>query len=769
VTDQPPLHPALERLARLEREWEAMAPNAAVGSASTSGSGDATGALSWADEPAWSADPAAVLEPTPAAPPRPPQVLSSRPTRLKPERPRMGYQPSLDGVRAVSVIAVILYHAGFEWMHGGYFGVEVFFVVSGFLITSLLIEERDRSRGVIALKQFWQRRFRRLLPALAAVLLAVGVYAALWGTVEQHSQLRHDYPWGIFYFANWGQILSHTPYFGPSPTLLRHLWSLAVEEQWYLLWPLAFIGLTRRGGSDRRRGLGLLGVSVAVMVATAMFAAKDWPSLGDNASFHVNFLYLSTFSRSSGLLLGAAMAFLWRPWKVAGAPQGKVSSVLDVAAVGAVALLVASFLAGHWDADSTYLWMLPMVSIASAVLVAVVVHPWAVGARRVFGWRPLVEIGKRSYGLYLWSWPIMRVCDAYTGSWPKFAVAIAITVPINEACYRWLEGPIRAGAISRWWANRQATNWRGIAAVATVAAVWLIGSMTYFFGSATAVYDAAVDTGENLEFDAGALAASDTTPGSSPESTPVSTPDSTPDSIEPTESTTPTSTTQPTLPRKLVIVGDSTAHALTINLPDGLETTFVVGDGAISGCSVYSGGTAVSSIGYTRSFGGCGDWVQKWVSSAQEVSAEVALVVIGAWDVFDVKLGNDTLPFDSDQVDQRFLDGLQQGIDALSAIGVKVALLEVPCMRPQDVKGQGTPPLPERADDTRVAHVNDLLREAAAANPATTTFVTGPQEYCTDPEIASSLAYRWDGVHSYKPGAKLTIEAIAAKLLSIPV
>jgi peptidoglycan/LPS O-acetylase OafA/YrhL len=764
VTDEQPHHPALERLARLEREWEAMAPTPAATGGPAGGSG-ADGALSWADEPAWSADPAAVLEPTPAAPPRPPQLLSSRPTRLKPERPRMGYQPSLDGVRAVSVIAVILYHAGFEWMHGGFFGVEVFFVVSGFLITSLLVEERDRSRGVIALKQFWQRRFRRLLPALAAVLLAVGVYAALWGTAEQHSQLRHDYPWGIFYLANWGQILSHTPYFGPSPTLLRHLWSLAVEEQWYAIWPVVFIGITRRGGSDRRRGLWLLAVSVAVMAVTAVFAAKDWPSLGDNPSFHVNFLYLSTFSRSSGLLLGAAMAFLWRPWKVAGAPQGKVSNVLDVAAAVAVALLVASFFTGHWDADSTYLWMLPMVSIASAVLVAVVVHPWAVGARRVLGWRPLVEVGKRSYGLYLWSWPVMRVCDAYTGSWPKFAVAIAITVPINEACYRWLEGPIRAGAISRWWANRQSTNWRGIAAMTTVAAVWLMASMTYFFGSATAVYDAAVDTGENLEFDAGAIAAGDTVPDSSPTSTPSSSPD---DTI-PTESTTPTSTTQPTLPRKLVIVGDSTAHALTINLPDGLETTFVVGNGAISGCSVYSGGTAVSSIGYTRSFGGCGDWVQKWVSSAQEVSAEVALVVIGAWDVFDVKFGDTVVPFGSDQVDQRFLDGLQQGIDALSAIGVKVALLEVPCMRPQDVKGQGTPPLPERADDERVAHVNELLREAATANAATTTFVTGPQEYCTDPEIASSLAYRWDGVHSYKPGAKLTIEAIAAKLLSIPV
>ena len=175
MTEQPPHHPALERLLRLEQDWVAMAPPEAPPAAPA---GEAPGEIAWAAEPAWSNDPGAVLEPTPAAPPRPPQVLSSRPTRLKAERPRMGYQPSLDGVRAISVIAVILYHAGFEWMHGGFFGVEVFFVVSGFLITSLLIEERDGSHGVIALKQFWKRRFRRLLPALAAVLLAVGVWAA---------------------------------------------------------------------------------------------------------------------------------------------------------------------------------------------------------------------------------------------------------------------------------------------------------------------------------------------------------------------------------------------------------------------------------------------------------------------------------------------------------------------------------------------------------------------------------------------------------------
>ncbi len=704
-------------------------------------------------EPGWAIEPGARLEPTPAAPPRPPQMLSSRPTRLTTERPRMGYQPSLDGVRAISVIAVILYHAGFPWMHGGFFGVEVFFVVSGFLITSLLIEERDRTRGT-ALKQFWRRRFRRLLPALVAVLFAVGAWAALWGTAEQHSQLRHDYPWGIFYVANWGQILSHTPYFGPSPTLLRHLWSLAVEEQWYAIWPLVFIAITRRGGSDRRRGLALVGVSVSLMVATALFAMNDWPVQAKNLSFRVNFLYLSTITRSSGLLLGAAFAFLWKPWKVSGTPQGKASSVLDITAFVAVAALVASFFAGHWDADATYFWMLPMVSIASAVLVAVVVHPWATGARAVLGSRALVEVGKRSYGLYLWSWPIMRVCDAYTGSWPKFAIATAITVPVNEACYRWLEGPIRSGAISRWWASRESRQWKGPTAIAAVSMLWLIGSMTYFFSSADPVFDLAKDTGADLSFDTGAIGSDSTTPTES-----TTAPDS----------TTPTPTTLATLPRKMVIVGDSTAHALYINLPAGLETTFLVADGAISGCSVYSGGTALSSTGYKRSFGGCSDWVQKWVASAKAANAEVALVVIGAWDVFDVSLGGTTVAFDSAQVDQRFLDGLQQGIDALSAGGVQVALLEVPCMRPQEVKGQGTPPLPERADDARVAHVNELLRQAAAANPDTTTFVVGPQQYCTDPTIASSLGYRWDGVHPYKPGAKLTIETIAAALLKIPV
>ena len=142
--------------------------------------------------------------------------------------------------------------------------------------------------------------------------------------------------------------------------------------------------------------------------------------------------------------------------------------------------------------------------------------------------------------------------------------------------------------------------------------------------------------------------------------------------------------------------------------------------------------------------------------------------MIGAWDVFDVEIDGEVVAFDSPSGDALFLAGLREGIDASTAAGAHVALLEVPCMRPQDVKGAGVPPLPERGDDARVAHVNELLRQAAAADPQRVTFVAGPREWCDDPAIASDLGYRWDGVHVYKPGAKLIFEAIAAPLLEIP-
>ena len=675
---------------------------------------------------------------------------------------RMGYQPALDGVRAVSVIAVILYHAGFSWMHGGFFGVEVFFVVSGFLITSLLVEERDRS-GRVDLRQFWVRRWRRLLPALVAVLVAVSVWVVFWGSLEQRAQMRRDLPWALGYLANWGQIVSETPYFAGTPTLLRHLWSLAVEEQWYVLWPLAFIVVARRAADDRRRGRALVGLSLLVMVATALAWTADWPTRWGDAA---NALYLSTVSRSSGLLLGAAMAFLWRPWRITHARREEAARTLDLAAATALGVLLVAFVVGRVDSGATYLGLLPLVTVASAVVVGVAVHPWSTLVRPAFSRRPLVEIGKRSYGLYLWSWPISRMCDAYSGSVSRFVVAMAITVPVSEASYRFVETPIRQGVLGRWWADKRRRDWNTVTLAAGTSVIALMVPLTLFFVAAPSSFDAARDTSSGVVFDPSAVVTTTLAPAAEPSTSaaPVTDPAL-------AVSTTTSAPTVPTdLPRRMVIVGDSTAHSLAINMPDGIESTFLIEDGSVEGCSVYDTGVAVSSRnGYTRTFSTCAGWEAEWVAAAERADAQLALVVIGAWDVFDVELDGQVLEFGTQANDQRFVAGVQRGIDALVSTGAKVALLEIPCMRPQDVSGAGVPALPERGMDDHVERLNDLLRQVAAANPATTTFVAGPPEYCADPAIASDLGYRWDGVHAYKPGAKLTIEAAAAALLAIPV
>ncbi len=671
--------------------------------------------------------------------------------RVRPARPAMGYQPSLDGLRAMSVIAVILYHAGFGWMHGGFFGVEVFFVVSGYLITSLLIDEKER-HGAVALRQFWLRRARRLLPALFAMMLAVGVWASLWGSAEVQSQLRRDFPWSLFYVANWGQILGDVPYFQPgAPSPFRHLWSLAVEEQWYLLWPLAFVALAATGMRLATRARVLVGASLAVMVLTWWLArAPELPA------DRVNFLYLGTITRASGLLLGAGVAFVWRPWRSSARSGRHAGAVLDAAGAVAVAVLVVAFAAAQLTDRSVYRWVLPLVTIASMLAVMVVVHPAAFVMRRVFGSRPMVEIGKRSYGLYLWTWPVTVLADAHGGSVSRFVLMLCIALPLSELCYRFVETPIRTGALGRWFHAARTRDWSVTTAAGAVATVALVVPLVAFFASVRP-FDPAADTSD-VAFDPGAVTA------------PVDT--ATVDTATVDTATVDTGAapvvTAPTLPRSVVVVGDSQAHSLAINLPSGIESTFTVTDGSVEGCSVYDDGSVVSARdGFSRSFEGCSGWASEWATAAKGV--DVALVVLGAWDVFDTRVGGSVVTFGSAAADERFRTGLQQGIDGMVAAGAHVALLEVPCMRPQDVKGAGVPALPERGDDARISHLNDLLRQVAAAQPAHVTFVAGPAAWCNDESISTDLGYRWDGVHVYKPGAKLIYETIAPALLAIPV
>lgn len=688
-----------------------------------------------------------------------PGEVSSPTRRLTRPPARMGYQPALDGVRALSVMAVLLYHAGFTWMHGGFFGVEVFFVVSGFLITSLLLDERERD-GRVSLRQFWLRRARRLLPALLLVLVTVGVWAALWGSDLVRSDLRRDYPWALLYAANWGQIIGGAQYFGNlSP--LRHLWSLAVEEQWYLLWPLGFLGVMRVRAGNAVRGWLLLALAVGLMVLT-WWLAREPQLTGDR----VNLLYLSTFTRASGLLLGAAAAFVWRPWRGRAARGDVRTPVLDVVGVAGLAVLGWSFAESVLTDRSIYRWHLGVVSLASLAVVLVVVHPGSRLVRPLCAWRPLVEVGKRSYGLYLWSWPVSVALDAHTGDAGRFVLAMAATVVLSELSYRFVETPIRRGAFGRWFAAVRSRDWQVTTFAGGVAVAALLVPLVVFFSYVDHVDPAEGGADVAFQLPATTLVTSSTTVANTATNTgvvPVA------DAAVVTSTTVPAPpATPPVLPRHVVVVGDSTAHALAVNLPKGIDSTFAITDGSLDGCSVYDSGTVQSSrTSFRRSFADCGGWAAKWGRAAADSQSNLALVVIGAWDVFDVDVDGQLVAFGTPAGDERFLDGLQQGIDALVAAGSHVALLEVACMRPQDVKGAGVPALPERADDARVAHVNELLRQTAAEQPATVTFVSGPTQWCTDPAIASDLGYRWDGVHVYKPGANLIYETIAPALLAI--
>ena len=662
----------------------------------------------------------------------------------------MGYEPSLDGIRAFSVIAVMLYHANVAWLPGGFLGVEVFFVVSGFLITSLLIEERE-SNHRINLKQFWIRRARRLLPAFFVMLCATAVCVAFYATDSAPDFRRDMFP-SLGYFSNWWQIFAvDTPYFAASSLpVLRHLWSLAVEEQWYLIWPLLFtLVFGAKWMRPKISGALLITCSGAIMVTTALRFVEDNET-------RTNFLYLSTFTRSSGLLLGAAVALLWRPWrKISTRFVLARSMVADALAIVSIALIGYLMATVHVADARLYQGGLAATTIASAVIVAVVMRSNGLLIKRFFSYNFFAEIGRRSYGLYLWHWPIFVVAHA-RDSIDRLAIALAATIIINEFVYQYVEIPTRHGALGNWWRNRQqlsAMHRRLPIFVATVVVTSL--GFTGVKVAGIQARDLSVDTSNaKVEF-----AVPTTVANASTNSTPSVSGSST------------TSTTIATLPRKLVIVGDSQARSLAVNKPSGIKKTFVITDGSIDGCGVYNKGVGVGGTNgnFRRNFANCVGFEKSWAKSARKAKADVALVVIGAWEVLDLKFGSSTLVFNTPAADAMFRSQVRIGVNALRATGATVALLEVPCMRPVTSKGGPVPALPQRGDDTRTGHLNDLLREIAAPEDDGVFFVSGPKEWCSDPKISTSLSYRWDGVHAYKPGAKLIFETIATSILQLPV
>lgn len=340
------------------------------------------------------------------------------------------------------------YHAEVSWARGGFLGVDVFFVISGFLITALLLREWEDHQWIDVV-QFWKRRALRLLPALFLLLLAVWVVVPLLAP-EQGGRLRGDVRAALAYVSNWRLILEHQSYFEAAgrPPVLQHLWSLAVEEQFYLVWPLVlWIGL----GVRRRAGKLVWWILAGAAGSAALMAALYEPGTDPSR------VYYGTDTRAGAILLGAALACVWSPWKLKRNPSPAGRAVLGIVGAGALAGLGWSLVSFHQFSDQLYRGGFLGVAALATVLVAVIAHPGTPVVNRVLGASPLVWLGKRSYGVYLFYWPVLMLTRAYYDV-PVYGNALlalraGVTVALAAVSYRFVEQPIRNGALGRLWAD----------------------------------------------------------------------------------------------------------------------------------------------------------------------------------------------------------------------------------------------------------------------------------------------------------------------------
>ena len=355
----------------------------------------------------------------------------------RPADTRFPYLPGIDALRALAVLAVFFYHARVEWMPGGFLGVDLFFVISGYLITSLLLREFRRG-GHIRLGRFWLRRARRLLPAVGVMIAVVMVVGAIVEP-DRIDQMRGDAIASLAYFANWHFIYADVSYFDQfqRPSLFTHLWSLSVEEQFYLFWPLVFAAGMKLFG----RGRLLLGVLAGALGSVALAWILFDP--GADASR----IYYGTDTHAVGLLAGVALALVWSPIELRArrwAPG--VGPALDVVGVLALGFLVYSFVTvndfdlGLWHGG--YL----LIAAVTAALIAVCAHP-AARLGGALGRAPVLWLGLRSYSFYLWHWPVLALTrpgvDVELATEILVPLQLAAVLVLSELSYRYVELPFR--------------------------------------------------------------------------------------------------------------------------------------------------------------------------------------------------------------------------------------------------------------------------------------------------------------------------------------
>ncbi|MDE0802911.1 MAG: acyltransferase family protein [Acidimicrobiales bacterium] len=583
-------------------------------------------------------------------------------------RPTIEHVPALDGLRGLAVVAVLAFHA--DHLRGGYLGVDAFFVLSGFLITALLLVEHGGT-GRIDLRAFWGRRARRLLPAMFATVAVSSLLVRFVLDPSRHGSFGREALAALAYISNWVSISEQSDYWAlfEAPSPLEHLWSLAIEEQFYVVWPLVAAACLALGRGRRRV---LAAVSVAGIVAS-------WTALWVHGSGvdGTARAYFGTDTRAAAILLGALVALV-----VTGRSRapGRIERTL-----GVVAIPLAGGVAVAWFTISgtdpwLYRWGLPLHGVAVAALLVAVTGPCAGLVGRVLSVGPLGAIGAVSYGLYLWHWPIYVVLDeSRTGlhGWALTGVRVAVSVAATSVSYRLVEEPIRRQRVSF---RRPA--WVGAgAALATAAMVAVLVVVPANDDDQTAASVLSDASGPILR-----------SAGSDPETT------------------------------RLLVVGDSGAEAL------GAELRVRAGDGVVieplaeAGCGLARSGAGI--VAADGSFfpdpDGCHDWPTRWTDAVERFEPDVSLLVLAWAGTGDRDLGDGVPRGPCDPAfDAFYRSEIDDAVDVLASGGGAVAIATVPPHgfdRSSDERTQCLNRMySEAADALRDAHLADLARWACDA------------------------------------------------------
>ena len=617
-----------------------------------------------------------------------------------------GYRPALDGLRAVSVLTIMLFHVPYHWVTGGYWSVNVFFVVSGYLITGLLLKELDKW-GSIDLVGFYLRRARRLLPALLVMLVVV---SAVWPRIlgdRTPDTIRGDGLAALFYVANWRMVLTGQSYFEQfgdtvnSP--FKHAWTLGIEEQYYLLFPLLMIALWRLF-ARRRRGK-ILAVIVVLAVISAIVMALVYVPGGDPSR-----VYYGTDTRMQDILVGAAVAvglsMLDRRRLTSWAERNR-SAVVGVGWLVAALTLGWFFFvpASGWVFYGGYLVFDTMFAV---LVVAVELVPSG-SIAQVLSWRPVAWIGMLSYGLYLWHYPLFVILTpdrVHVSGIPLQVLRFGLTFALATCSYYFIENPVRRGAIRK--LGKRVGTVLPLAAVTATAVVIAVSVNGMRLAPTAQAGSNAVINGSG----AGKY--------------------------------------------RLLIVGDSVGFSLGYNFPATVFPAVKPTANVDFGC-----GTAVQQIvvqGKRQpAQSECDNVFMHWSDGVASTHPNVIVWSLGPWEVFDHYVGDKTLVVGSSAYASYLTSRLQTGLDTMRKAGSKapVVIPEVPCLGQPKYVVDGVDMSTERNDPKRAAAVNKIL-QAFAAKHTDVHLVDTNQLDCPSgkfTEKVDGVKLRTDGVHYTKAGA----------------